>query len=604
VAVDEDELRAKVLGELGHVRVYGYWGLNSSGKAKEPNPYLEESAKEVPGYGPRLTRSAAIELLLRSQVPLVPRPYADWLMVLFGLNEERWSTDTGELRKQAAELAGEKYSEVFRRTKEKQALSALADQIVTACLMNTTAADKDQPQEPMTAEEGAHIPTSMIALSESLIRRPGLVNKLRWAAEESRLVCVTGEAGVGKTTLVMHYISSITADSILVLRGHDEDSLTLDIAIALDVREDSLATNAVKLRLQRWLTNEANSSSVLVIDDLREWRLMEQILPQKVLPTVIITARREFMRPNVKHVEVGELEVDEIIQMARSIVPNISNDVLRAIVALGGRALVVEQVSALIRDQSDQERLAFLAELNQDLSSGLDMMAGEHETTSLVTVYQDIVESMAGHREMRHALKVLKHIAFAGNGHFWRIVARCVGQTVDVVDTTSFASACHILHRLRLIYAFDRAVGMRDITRTILRKIFSSELSEISASLIAAIELELTVPPEEGYGPYLVKSLFSWCDSVEIVGYGRERHQIERLGWEVADYAYRQTGNARFRDAREQFGSPHSKADPWKRLQDFRWNRLVKSGYVIPRHPDSAYRIGRGQIGTPPPTDQ
>src|ERR1700730_4397308 len=102
------QLQVDLLQELKDVRKRGV------GRLELPLPHvyvdttnLEAAARTVPGYRDRLTRIAAIWLLLEHEIPRVSQPHRDWLEVMLALPVELRGQVTGELRKQVAKSIGE-----------------------------------------------------------------------------------------------------------------------------------------------------------------------------------------------------------------------------------------------------------------------------------------------------------------------------------------------------------------------------------------------------------------------------------------------------------------------------------------------------------------
>ena len=154
--LDEGRLRQLVADELAKVRRYGIESadeLDEHGARKRPTPYLDLAARRVPGYAERLTRSAAIRLLLEREIPLIAaHACRDWLPASFGLTNETFGRTPTERRVIARKLAGVQSKDAFERTRgeEDKAIGFLAAQIVADCLkaIGNGAAN----EEPTTVE--------------------------------------------------------------------------------------------------------------------------------------------------------------------------------------------------------------------------------------------------------------------------------------------------------------------------------------------------------------------------------------------------------------------------------------------------------------------
>ncbi len=144
-------------------RARRYTRLNHPKLVKLSTPRLEDAASSVPGYHQKLPRIAAVELLLKYEIELMAEPYKSWLIISFGLREDLSHLTADALRQKAADLAnatdpenvqrGLADPEVFRHSKELEALSALADQIVADCFVPSGEERPDANQALLTQDE-------------------------------------------------------------------------------------------------------------------------------------------------------------------------------------------------------------------------------------------------------------------------------------------------------------------------------------------------------------------------------------------------------------------------------------------------------------------
>lgn len=574
------ELQIAVADELINLRKGGIAQLDeldSSGQPTLSASLLEKAALRFLG-GPVETRSGAVAEMLRNEIALLSSPeYREWLPVSLGVKEKLSTASPKELNKLASNLAHHSSPNDFKRTggKLQRAFHVLAARIVADCLGPLDPEQdsvSDVPTPPMAIARGYE--SEIVDVDIFYVHRPIIEEKLQEVLNESRIVCLVGEGGVGKTVLAKEFIKSMPPEKRIVLRANNEDSLLFDAIVCLNIDEASASANAIKARLRQLLASKTDAPSYVVFDDVRDWRLMQEILPLRPESVVLVTARQEFARAHVPCVEVGSLENGEVFELVRHIVPDISRAAMRSIVQLGGRVLAVEQVCGLIKHQSDSERLTFLARLNQNLVPVLNMAAGERDTASLVTVYENIVETMAMRQEMTHALALLKYVAFAVGGRYSSVFARCMTHGVDETGAIQYSSAERILKRLRLVRGDEGALGMHPITRAILRRIFAPELPRVCIRLIETAEQELLALPPNRVATYPTDD-----KDFRLTGI---RSDVEDLVWSVADYAYQETGDDVFIEIRERFAARDRGRGAFHRLRHYRWYGIVESRFERP----------------------
>jgi hypothetical protein len=138
---DVERLQAAVFDELKEVRRRGVVRLDDP-KIKIDTRHLEAAAREIPEYDDRMTRAAAVFLLLEHEVPRVSQPHREWLEYMFALPEELRGRNPGTLRNEAAKLINEDPAN-FGRTggKADQAITSLAAQIVADCFKESPGPD-------------------------------------------------------------------------------------------------------------------------------------------------------------------------------------------------------------------------------------------------------------------------------------------------------------------------------------------------------------------------------------------------------------------------------------------------------------------------------
>jgi hypothetical protein len=152
-----ERLQAAIRDELVAVRRRSATRLDDlSLKRKVDTPNLEAAARRVPDYHDRMTRVAAIYLLLGYEVPRVSQPHRGLLEIMFALPEQLRSLRPKELRDKAAESIKEDPAS-FARTGgvADHAITALAAQIAADCVAESSSDHVDDSIEEDGADEPA-----------------------------------------------------------------------------------------------------------------------------------------------------------------------------------------------------------------------------------------------------------------------------------------------------------------------------------------------------------------------------------------------------------------------------------------------------------------
>jgi hypothetical protein len=171
-------LRAEVLQELKDVRRRGIAELEgSSYKKRTHTKQLEAAARTVPGYHDRLTRIAAISLLLRHEIAQVDEPHRSWLEVMFGLREDLQGSTPTDLRNSVADSIKEDRHNFSRPGgKAEQALTLLAIQIAADCFPSSSADGDSNPAvagEPVA--ESPHVEPAPTVNRRRIVRAVAIV---------------------------------------------------------------------------------------------------------------------------------------------------------------------------------------------------------------------------------------------------------------------------------------------------------------------------------------------------------------------------------------------------------------------------------------------
>ena len=204
------EAQEPVFTQLSRVRQVGLALLDNPRHVDLETQLLEEAAKTSPGYGPSLTRGAAIALL-ETEIPKVKTPgHSDLLAILFGLSKNLAGLHPTELRTKAANAAGDTRAN-FARTgrKEDQILQSLAAQIVADCLNSDVTGSRSRVEAANSATNPLYV------------HRPQLHEAYsRLVHSDVRLIVLYGLPGMGKTWLARAIVKLINGSPAPVIRVH------------------------------------------------------------------------------------------------------------------------------------------------------------------------------------------------------------------------------------------------------------------------------------------------------------------------------------------------------------------------------------------------
>jgi hypothetical protein len=307
---DGRDLRGDVRRELTAVRTRGFWRLNDTNLVMVQTLSLEQAACHVRDYRENLTRVAVIELLLRYEVPQLPRPYSDWLMVLFGLRDGDQGRATASLREEAAKLAGERYAEVFRRTKENAALDALADQIVADCLGSATQEIVIQRKSDYDQASPLYIPRPEI---EDLFRN--------FHRDDRRVIVFHGHPGVGKSWLAHELTRGETGEAAPRIRVRNGQMVQADLWTALlEAKVDvSYISGCDPVEQLAVLLCSEQAPDFVILDNLDTAKQLDDLLPLRPKATVVATCLAiDYSRPNWALVPVRVMTRDEATRMVHT----------------------------------------------------------------------------------------------------------------------------------------------------------------------------------------------------------------------------------------------------------------------------------------------
>ncbi|MEA5358756.1 hypothetical protein VA596_04350 [Amycolatopsis sp., V23-08] len=394
----EEGLSIKVRKELVTLRARGYWRINDPDLVAIQTSRLEKAARRAPGHRPNMTRVAVIELLLRHEVAKLRIPYRDWLGILFGLRDGDDQIGTDALREQAAKFAGEFDPHVFRRTKEKAALSALADQIVADCLVVANEPTdlpelRDEFSDMAQNSNPAYVPREAIHHEFARLARDGV-----------RLVALVGQAGMGKTTLA----EALTESRAPFIRVRDGKLEELDLQAAflsVGISREVVLTDNPATYLSALLSCP-QAPEWVVLDNLKSTAELRHLLPATLYKSrVLVTSRMSdssFLgRGQV--IEVERMTIEESVALLRRKLPEHRARELEELASLLFRhPLIMEYASSLLEGKS-----VSAWQFGQEFRADVTELAGHAQTEDgqvLSVILHRIAAELAIYNPIAHRL--------------------------------------------------------------------------------------------------------------------------------------------------------------------------------------------------------
>lgn len=105
---DAASIESRIFEQLKELRRRGLDKLEAPNRKEIPTSLLEDAAKSVHEYDANLSRSAAIETLLRHEIPLLSSTnYQEQLLAMFILADDLDNRDPSKLSREAMQIAGE-----------------------------------------------------------------------------------------------------------------------------------------------------------------------------------------------------------------------------------------------------------------------------------------------------------------------------------------------------------------------------------------------------------------------------------------------------------------------------------------------------------------
>jgi hypothetical protein len=369
-----------VWDELMSARANGVGNLDAP-LAKGRNPavttLLEHAAKALPDYQLNMTRAAAVQLLLETEIPLVTDASARaWLPASFGLTKETKGKSPTECRKVAARIAGATSPDNFRRTdgQEQRGLGILAAQIVANYL---------------------GLPVNQDAL---YVVRESLQEQFdKHMRSGAQLIVFAGLPGIGKSTLARAVAVSRDGTPAPVIRANSIKQFKKDLQAALELYEINLERSVSDdlTALLALLLSSAQGPPVVVLDGLESTAQLGGLLPGSFRSVIVATCRSKDRPPaNARIIDVGRLTQAESTEMVRHRLPQLpAEDTAYLAASLHGYPLLIDNACRLL-----SVRRVPVADFCRDLHLNPSVVAGDitmdeaHATLS--TVINGLIDEM------------------------------------------------------------------------------------------------------------------------------------------------------------------------------------------------------------------
>lgn len=342
------------------------------------------------------------------------------------------------------------------------------------------------------------------------ISRGSIDLKLINAAKHSRLVCLAGEGGVGKSSLARNYAREVSGLSeTMLLRADDDTHLEVTMYDALEklgIEGTGLSRAAAIAKLRLILSghppNGCRIPLTVVIDNAVSWNQLEYLLPDDLDSTVLITSRMAIIPPGRGvNISIPSMNMSQAHQMAQNRLPDISSRQLEYLNCLRGRPIAIEHVCAVLKTKSTSERDGFLATLERNLIDTLDMAASGLGEPGLKATYRQIIGELSARAETADAVEVLKCVLACNRTGlsenvlraYFRYLMEGAGKDRGLGDV-AYETAQNLLERYQLItligtneiFPSDRGVEIHHLTAEILYDLFSDSLLDARFKLLLA----------------------------------------------------------------------------------------------------------------------
>jgi hypothetical protein len=328
----------------------------------------------------------------------------------------------------------------------------------------------------------------------------------RLIASQTGVVCLTGDRGYGKSRLARELVLEIhqtTGRDHIWLDASDQESLYKDLRNKFGVRGSDVtgmprgsARSYLENELVGHLADEARGHPVVVLDNVRSWESIKQLIPTEPSTLYLVTSNDGTILPKGRgeDIIVGPMEDAQALEFARNLLPgtSVDDEQLRplAVTALNGRPLAIEHACGFI-ERGQATIATFLAQLNTNAQ-----VAFSSGDRPLASVYELTLNELAerGDRlrfKYRAAWVVLRIAAYLDHNHMPLALLSVahsrlwseLEESNDVLPDFAFGEALDELQRRHLVTLSDNSLSMHSLTRDIFRDLLRPQAKEIIVAI-------------------------------------------------------------------------------------------------------------------------
>lgn len=342
------------------------------------------------------------------------------------------------------------------------------------------------------------------------VQRQAVERETKEALSGGRVI-LAGPPGSGKSRLAHEMAARNANGSVAWIRAYDQDLANHDIVrtlAAYDIDITSIGSNAVLHHRFVDLLSSEKAPAYAVLDGVREFAVVRQMLSDDIKSTVIITTEsytlgREF-------VPVSDMHLTEAHEMIRSHAPRLPDDeIIHLAAAAGRRPGVIKQLCSVVAPAGNEPYFLSVREmwnLLQEWPAVLFDIAETHPERRLTARYKNMVRRLRDSNQT--AWRLLAIISASRSPKIQRkllcdIFSMTLGIKEDRVAKVCFERTVNTLEQMHLVTLQPSYVRVNWTTQLILRQIMESNQSDYNAIYPAARSTHLAAATADGYNELL-----------------------------------------------------------------------------------------------------
>ena len=338
------------------------------------------------------------------------------------------------------------------------------------------------------------------AASPKFVSRDSLIAEYRQIKETGTAVVVlAGPPGTGKTTLARFLAAGDPAKPVReqIVRCGSDHELERSLRGLLPANMRRLASLAqLEDSFRDYLQHRKAPLQAVVLDDVRDEAVLRRLVPEGAAGDYIVTSRSRLRGiVDAVQVDVGPMTDQESCDLIEMLAGERAGDSAGALAAAAGHnPLAIEAVCGVLSQSLGTNSGELATEMTAYAAVLLDHPA-QDGNPGLTTSYRATCRALGEEDPM--ALWMLGLIAFSASGPLESAILVTALQKSGPRPTpgrqVARAVARQCIEHLRSIYLIRRAGGsktaveMHDLTRLVIREIFSAEKPSLVADLHGAV---------------------------------------------------------------------------------------------------------------------